>query len=73
MYIKVKTIAGAKKESFEQKSKTVFEIKIKERAKRNLANKKIIELIARHFGVSAHAVRIVNGHHYPHKLLSIER
>ena len=72
MYIKIKATPGAKKESFEQKSETVFEIKVKERAQKNLANKRILELVAAHFKVPRGMVRIVSGHHSPLKLIFIE-
>ncbi|MDP3726458.1 MAG: DUF167 domain-containing protein [bacterium] len=72
MYIKVHVTPGAKKESFEQKSETVFEVKIKERAQKNLANNRILELVAAHFKVQTRKVRMVSGHRHPSKLLFIE-
>ena len=72
MYIKVKATPGAKKESFVQKNVTTFEIKVKEPARMNLANKRIIELIAAHFKKTIEKVRMVNGHRHSSKLLYIE-
>jgi len=72
MYIKVKTTPGAKKESIAKKSENHFVIHVKEKAERNRANKKVVELIANHFRVPISRVRIVNGHRHPSKLLSIE-
>ena len=69
MYIKVKVTAGAKKEVFEKKSKDHFDIKVKEKAKQNMANERVIEIISEHFGTKD--VKIINGHHSPSKLLSI--
>ncbi|MBS3913727.1 MAG: DUF167 domain-containing protein [Bacteroidetes bacterium] len=71
MYLKVSVIAGARKETFEQKSKDHFKISVKEKAERNMANTRIIELVAEHFKVHANKVRIINGHHHPSKLLSV--
>ena len=71
-YIKVVVVVGAKKESLIAKSKDHFEIKVKEKAENNLANKKIIEIIALYFKVPKTKIRIVNGHHHPHKLLVVE-
>ncbi|MEK7471086.1 MAG: DUF167 family protein [Patescibacteria group bacterium] len=71
-YIHVKVTAGVKKESFRQKSKDHFEISVKEKAERNMANIRVIELLAGHFKVSKSKVRIVNGHHHPSKLLVVE-
>ena len=72
MYVKVKVTPGAKKELFKEEKKDMFRVSVKEPAKKNLANKKIIMLIARHFKVPLESVRIVNGHRHSSKLISIE-
>ncbi|HEY4478024.1 MAG TPA: DUF167 family protein [Candidatus Paceibacterota bacterium] len=72
MYIKVSVIAGARKETFEQKSKDHFKVSVKEKAERNMANTRIIELVAEHYKVSKNKVRIINGHHHPSKLLVVD-
>lgn len=71
MYVKARVIAGVKKEAVHEVSKTHFEISVREKPLQNLANKRIIELIARHFKVPKKAVRIVSGHKSPSKILSI--
>ena len=71
-YIHLKVTAGAKKESFVKKSKDHFIMSIKEKAERNMANTRVVQLIAEYFKVSKSKVRIVNGHHHPSKLLVIE-
>ena len=71
-YIHIKVTAGAGKESFKQKSADHFEISVKEKAERNTANKRVLELVAEHFKVSKNKVRIVNGHRSPSKLLVVE-
>lgn len=72
MYIKVKATPGAKKESVLQKSTDTLEIKVREPAERNLANRRILELVARHFGVTTGKVRMVSGHHSQSKILSVD-
>ena len=72
MYIKVRVFPKAKKEEFRVLDENKFEIKVKEKAERNLANKRIIEILARHFGVSLGKIKIVNGHHSPSKLISVD-
>lgn len=72
MYIKVNVIAGAKKEIFKAKSKDHFDISVKEKAQRNGANTRVIELVTLHFKLPKNKVRIINGHHHPSKLLSID-
>ena len=68
-YIHVKVIAGAKKESLKKKSEDHFTISVCEKAERNMANARVIEIMAGHFGVPASKVRIINRHHHPTKLL----
>lgn len=72
MYIKVNVIAGAKKEIFKQKSKDHFDISVKEKAERNMANTRILELVSEHFQIPKNKVRIINGHHHPSKLISVD-
>lgn len=72
MYIKVNVIAGAKKEIFKQKNNDHFDVSVKEEAERNMANTRVIELVAEHFKIAKNKVRIINGHHHPSKLLSID-
>ena len=79
MYIHVKVIAGARKESFSprldqagQEKPDHFEISVREKAERNMANRRVIELVAEHFNVPVNKVRIINGHRSPSKLIIIE-
>ena len=71
-YIHVKVIAGARKEIWVQKSDDHFEVSIKEKAERNMANGRVLELVAGHFKGPVSKVRIVNGHRHPSKLLVME-
>ncbi|MCC7160820.1 DUF167 domain-containing protein [Candidatus Nomurabacteria bacterium] len=71
-YIHAKVTAHADKESFKQTKKDHFEVFIREKAERNEANTRVLELVAEYFKVPINKVRIINGHHHPSKLLSIE-
>jgi uncharacterized protein (TIGR00251 family) len=71
MFIKVKVQAGAKKERITKKSEDSYYISVREKAERNQANKRIVEIVASLFHVSTKNVRIINGHQSPSKLLSI--
>jgi uncharacterized protein YggU (UPF0235/DUF167 family) len=71
-YIHAKVTAGAKKESFKKKTKDHFEISVKEKVERNMANNRVLMLVARHFKVPVSRVRIINGHKHPSKLLIVE-
>lgn len=71
-YIHVKVSAGAGEESFRKKTEDHFEVSVKEKTERNMANTRVIELVAKHFKVPVSKVRIINGHHHPSKLLIID-
>lgn len=79
-YIHVKVTAGAGKESFsprldqagQAKSPDHFEISVKEKAQRNMANTRVLELVAEYFKVPKNKVRIINGHKHPSKLLVVD-
>jgi len=49
-----------------------FKIFVREKAERNMANDRILEIIAREYRVKPNLVRIVSGHHSPSKLLSVD-
>lgn len=70
MYIRVRVHAGAKKEVFE-KDGDVLLVSVKEPAEQNLANVRVLELVAKHFGILPKQIRIISGHHSPTKLLSL--
>ncbi len=72
MYVKVRVQAGAKKEKIEIVSEKRLKISVKEPAEQNLANKRVIELVAQHFKIPKARVRIKSGHHSPSKILSVE-
>ncbi|MFH1200895.1 MAG: DUF167 domain-containing protein [bacterium] len=72
MYIHIKVSAGSNKESFVQKSEDHFEISVKEKAEKNLANARVLGLVAEHFKVPKSKVRIINGHRHPSKLLVVD-
>ncbi len=71
-YIHMKVTARARKESFRQKSEDHFEVSVREKAERNLANKRVLELVSLHFKIPVSKVRIVNGYRSPSKLLVVE-
>ena len=71
MYVKVRVIAGAKKETAQEVSAGYFKISVREPAERNMANRRIVELVAAHYKRAAKQVRIISGHTSPSKILSI--
>jgi len=71
MYIHLKVRAGAKTESFAQDGDAHFLVTVQERAERNRANTRVIELIRIQFP-EAGKITLVSGHHSPSKLFSVE-
>jgi uncharacterized protein YggU (UPF0235/DUF167 family) len=53
-------------------SRKEVHIRVREPAERNMANKRVIELIARVFQVPATQVRILTGHRSPSKMVCVE-
>lgn len=72
VYIKVKVNAGAKKEEIVRKSGISFQVSVKEKPLRNLANRRVVELLAKQFHLPPNKVRIVSGHHSGSKILSVD-
>lgn len=73
MYIHARVTTGTKTESCTLVSETHFKIGVKEKPERNQANARVIELLAQHYGIPHQKVRIINGHHSPSKLLSVDK
>ena len=72
MYIHVIVKAGMKRESLEEAKPGYFLVSVREPAERNLANRRVIELLAAHFKVAVGKIRIVNGHRSPSKLMFVD-
>lgn len=72
MNIRVKANPGAKKEYVKEKGEGQLEIAVREPAERNLANSRIMDLIALHFHVPAGHVRFVSGMRSRNKVFEIK-
>ena len=62
-YVKVRVVAGMRKEKIIQVDETTFEMIVKAPAERNLANRRIRTLLSEVYTVEEGKVRIVTGHH----------
>jgi uncharacterized protein YggU (UPF0235/DUF167 family) len=71
MYIRVKVFPDAKKEVLKETGGLRYEVRVRVPAERNLANTRVREVFAGHFGLPVGLVRIVSGHTSPNKILSI--
>ncbi|MDQ5901732.1 MAG: uncharacterized protein QG580_447 [Patescibacteria group bacterium] len=72
MYIRVRVVPAQKRELVKETGEKRLEIRVKEKAEQNLANKRVTEILAEKYGVSLGKIRLVNGHHHPVKLFSVE-
>lgn len=72
MYVRVEARAGARKESVLQSDDKTFSISVREPAERNLANKRIMQLLAEHLEVPLGKIRMISGHRSPRKIFTVE-
>jgi uncharacterized protein YggU (UPF0235/DUF167 family) len=71
MYVRVSVYPSAKKEIVLKVGENRYEIRVKEPAERNLANTRVIELLANLHKVTPKSIRIVSGHHSGRKIFSL--
>ena len=71
MYIKVRVTPGAKKEAVKQVSEDTWEIKVKERAERNMVNTRLKIILGDLFHITPKQVRLVSGPRSPSKIFSL--
>lgn len=71
MLIKVKVNVLSKEDKVIKKSEDSFEVFVKVDAQRNMANKKIIELLAEYFNLPQHRVRMIKGFKESNKIFNI--
>lgn len=71
MYLKIKVKAGQKREEVEKVNENTFHISVKEKAERNMANTRILEILSLELKIPINKIRIINGHQSSTKLISI--
>ncbi len=72
MYISVRVVAGARQEKLEVLPRGRLKVWVKAPAERNLANKRVQEVVAAHLRVPLARVRLISGHTSPSKLFSVD-
>ncbi len=70
MYIHVRIKVKQKSESIIQISDLKYEVCVKEEAKQNQANSRMLQILSDYFHTNQ--IKIVSGHHSPSKLISLE-
>ncbi|NCN52252.1 DUF167 domain-containing protein [Candidatus Parcubacteria bacterium] len=71
MYVRVRVVAGARKELVKKVSDTEFALSVREPAERNLANRRVQAVLAEIYEVPVRDVRITAGHRSPTKIFDI--
>lgn len=73
MYVRVRVTPSAKKETVTRVSENELHICVREPAARNLANRRVGELVAQALGVDVRDVRMLAGHRSQSKMFSVEK
>ncbi|MEM2121281.1 MAG: DUF167 domain-containing protein [Candidatus Woesearchaeota archaeon] len=71
MDINVKVITNAKEDSIKQENKDTFIVHINEKPILGKANRKLIEVLSKHFNVSKSSIKIIRGLKSKHKIIRI--
>ena len=72
MLIKVKVFPGSKKEEIIKKSEESFDVKIKEKPERGLANKSLIKTLSLYFKTPTFKIKMIKGAKQRNKIFRIE-
>jgi len=72
MYVRVRVKADAKKETVLETENQTFSISVKEPAQQNMANQRVKEILALHYGVPPQKVSMITGHRSPQKMFAID-
>ena len=71
MRITIKAKPSSNEEKVEKINNTELIVSVKKPPVKGLANKTIIHVLSKHFGVSQSRVRIISGHASRHKIIEI--
>jgi uncharacterized protein YggU (UPF0235/DUF167 family) len=71
MLIKIRAFPNSREEGVNQTADDTFEVKVREKPIRGLANARIRQLLALHFGIMENKVRLVSGFARPNKIFEI--
>ena len=70
-YIKVEVVPESTEDGLVKERDDTFIVTVREKAKQGRANRSMLSLLSKHFG-GGMRVRLVSGHHSPHKIVSVE-
>lgn len=72
MYVKVRAVPSAKKELILEMGSRELAIHVKEPAERNMANRRIIQILCEFYNVPGRSIQMLSGFRSPNKIFSIE-
>jgi uncharacterized protein YggU (UPF0235/DUF167 family) len=72
MFIKVKVLPNSKKEDIAIRSEDSFEVKVREKPEKGLANKRATEILSSYLNISATNIRLVKGAKQRNKIFEIK-
>jgi len=72
MFIKAKVLPNSKKEELTKRSEDNFEIKVREKPEKGLANKRVIEILSFYLNIPATNIRLVKGAKQRNKIFEIK-
>jgi len=70
MFIKIKVKTSAKSEKVEKKSDDLYWVSVKEKAERNMANRRVLRIMREMF--PGKSVKLVKGHQSPAKIVEVK-
>lgn len=70
MYIHIRVLTNQKEESVEKIAENKYKIKVREKAQKNMANTRVLEILNKIYNTNK--IRIISGHYLPSKLISID-
>jgi len=71
VHIKVRVSAGAKKDEVTELAPDTLVVSVRAKPERNEANRRMLELVAKHLGIAMGRIRLIHGHHSPAKILEV--
>jgi len=71
MFLKVKVFPDSKKEEVIKKTDDEFEVKVKEKAEKGLANQKVKEILASYLNMPAEKIILIRGAKQRNKIFKI--
>ncbi len=73
MYLKLHLTPEAKRDLVTRVGANKFAVQVREKAVGNLANKRALNILAEHLKMPPANIRIMSGHHTPHKIIFIRQ